>query len=50
MNKKELYQKDIKNNNNHLQLKKKIGQYLKILKVPDQSYMTISIVVIFKFV
>ena len=31
MNKKELYEKDIKNNNNnYLQLHKKIGQYLKI--------------------
>ena len=50
MNKKELYEKDV--NNNHLQLHKKIkfGQYLKILKVPDQTYMTISVIVIFKFV
>ena len=53
MNKKEVYEKDIKNNNNnnHLQLnKQKFGQYLKILKDPDQSYLTISVVVIFKFV
>ena len=28
----------------------KIGQYLEILKVPDQTYLTISGVVIFKFV
>ena len=54
LNKKEVYEKDIKNNNNnnnHLQLnKQKFGQYLKILKDPDQSYLTISVVVIFKFV
>ena len=51
MNNKELYEKDIKdNNNNHLKLYKKFGQYLKILKVPDQTYLTISVVVIFKFV
>ena len=52
MNKKEVYEKDIKNNNNnHLQLNKnKFGQYLKILKDPDQSYLAISVVVLFKFV
>ena len=40
----------INNNNNHLQLHQKIGQYLEILKVPDQTYLTISLVVIFKYV
>ena len=30
--------------------KKKVEQYLKILNVPDQTYLIISIVVIFKFV
>ena len=29
---------------------KQIGQYLEILKVSDQTYLTISVVVIFKFV
>ena len=51
MSKKELNEKYIKNNNNnHHKLYKKSGQYLKILKVPDQTYITISVVVIFKFV
>ena len=52
MNKKYLYEKDIKNNNNnnHLQLHKKIGKKLKILKVSDQTYLTTSVVIIFKFV
>ena len=49
MNKKELYEKDIKNNNNnHLQLHTKYWTKFKNLKVQDQTYMTISVVVIFK--
>ena len=50
MNKKELYEK-----RHHRQqqpssvIQTKIGKYLEILKVLDQTYLTISGVVIFKF-
>ena len=50
MNKKELYEKTSSTTTTILSYTKQIGQYLKILNVPDQTYMTISIVVIFKFV
>ena len=54
MNKKELYEKTSSSTTTTtatiLNYTKKIGQYLEILKVPDQTYLTISVVVIFKFV
>ena len=50
MNKKELYEKDIKTTTTIFSYTKKFGQYLKILKVSDQTYLTTSVVVIFKFV
>ena len=51
MNKKELYEKISSTTTTSIfNYTKQIRQYLKILKVPDQTYMTISIVVIFKYV
>ena len=54
MNNKELYEKYIKTTTTTtttiFSYTKKIGQYLKILKVLDQTYLSISVVVIFKFV
>ena len=53
LNKKILYQKDIKNsnNNNHLGLNKNcLENILEILEVSEKIYLTISIVVIFIFV
>ena len=51
MNKKELYENTSKTTTTTIfSYTKKFGQYLKILKVPDQTYLTISVVVIFKFV
>ena len=46
-----IVRKDIKNNsNNHLRLQKKLfGQYFGDLEVPDQIYLTINVVEIFKF-
>ena len=49
MNKKELYEKTTSTTTTIFSYTKQFGRYLEILKVPDQSYLTISIVVIFKF-
>ena len=50
MNKKELYEKTSSTTTTILNYTKQIGQYLEILKVSDQTYLTISVVVIFKYV
>ena len=51
VNNKELYEKTSKITTTTIfSIKKKFGSYLKILNVPDQTYLTISVVAIFKFV
>ena len=45
-----MYEKTSKQQQQPSSVTKKVKQYLKILKVLDQIYLTISVVVIFKFV
>ena len=50
MNKKELYEKTLSTTTIIFNYTKTNWTIFEILKVPDQTYLTISVVVIFKFV